>query len=97
MPTIKEWLKLPDNFLGDVQENWSLGPCIDYRDADKQVGTAGKALVRKMKKMRYRIMRCRHWGCGWMDHLSFPVVDGDVPTKELEVVEKWWETQHADN
>jgi len=89
MPTIKEYLELPDNFLGDVEENWSLGPCIASRDMDNMAKVNGESLVEMMKGLRYKIIGCSHWGCGWVDHLSFPVVDGDVPTKELEVVEEW--------
>jgi hypothetical protein len=42
-----------------------------------------------MKGLRYKIIGCSHWACGWVDHLSFPVVDHGVPTKELDVVEEW--------
>lgn len=97
MPTIKQYLKLPDNFLGDVQENWSLGPCINSSMADERARADGKMLVRRMKKLRHKIIRCHHWGCGWVEHVSFPVVENGVSTKELEVVEKWVEDCNADN
>jgi len=75
MPTIKDYLELPDGFTGDVEENWSLGPCINFRDVDNRGKVNGDYLVKMMKGLRYKIIRCHHWGFGWVEHLSFPVQD----------------------
>lgn len=81
----KEALARPSDFgyFGDREgmfETWTLGPVIQTRDS----GIRGKANASTIKTMLksdpsleddWEITGCKHWAVGWVDQLSFRVID----------------------
>lgn len=99
---IKEALKRPGDFgyHGDLDlfETWSIGPCILTRDSDLVEKANCESLLAMLEEIEdisedYQITRCNHWGCGWVDHLSFRAVenDGKTPTKVFKVIKSFYD------
>lgn len=88
---IAEWkaeaLKRPSEFgyFGDNEElfeTWSLGICIENRDSrlrEKANASSIKSILKADSSLEedWEITGCRHWAVGWVDHLTFRVVDAD--------------------
>lgn len=88
---IEDWkrraLSRPDSFAywgkGDgMFETWSLGPVIQSRDSkilEEANARSIKATLESDPSLEgeWKITQCNHWAHGWVDHLSFRVVDSD--------------------
>jgi len=88
---ISEWkreaLSRPGDFgyFGDREgmfETWTLGPTIETRDSDireKSNAQAIKAMLKSDPSLEedWEITGCKHWAVGWVDHLSFRVLDDE--------------------
>lgn len=86
---IEQWKKKaltpPDSFAyfgGDDEmfATWSLGPMIESRDSpiiDKANAQSIKDTLREDASLSedWRITECSHWAVGWVNHLSFRVID----------------------
>jgi hypothetical protein len=80
---IRDALTLPDSFAyrGElpIGETWSLGPVILTRDSDLLGESNAKTIKRVFEEEvpadQWTITGCSHWACGWVEHLSFLVLD----------------------
>lgn len=101
---IKEALKEPTSFAyfgsrGESQMfiTWSLGPVFRTRDSEVIAQSNARILIKKLEsdptlKDEWTITGCSHWACGWVDHLSFRVLDNDnKPTRIFRVIKGWFE------
>lgn len=95
-------LKCPDSFafFGDDEEmftTWSLGPVIVHRDSgllDQSNAASLRKLLASMPDLAddYRTTECNHWAVGWVNHLSYRVVDSDgKPTKVARIIKGWFD------
>lgn len=86
---IDEWkadaLRRPSDFgyFGDNEEmfeTWTLGPVIETRDSEIRE-KANAASIKKMLESDpsleedWEITGCKHWAVGWVDQVSFRVID----------------------
>lgn len=95
-------LKSPSDFgySGDNEkmfETWSLGPVIETRDSGLLDKSNAKALLNYLKVEHkdleddWTITSCSHWAVGWVNHLSFRVIEKDgTPTRMFRVVKAWF-------
>jgi hypothetical protein len=82
---IKGMLKVPRDFgysgnNRDMFKTWTLGPIIQHRDSGLLEQSNAKAIQEYLESMPdlnddWEITSCNHWGVGWVDHLSFRVLD----------------------
>lgn len=82
---IEEALREPSDFgySGDNEElfkTWTLGPCILCRDSSLREETTTADFLafwrrRYPEGQEWGVVRCSHWAVGWVDHLSFKLVD----------------------
>jgi hypothetical protein len=98
---IEKALERPRSFgyAGDQEgmfETWSLGPIIRTRDSDLREQSNADALIKHLESDStladdWRITGASHWAVGWVDHLSFRVVeaDGKTPTRIARVLKEW--------
>lgn len=74
---VREALKEPDGFSGELAENWSIGPVVGGRDFDSlrdQVNI--DVLKTRLEQVPgWQIIHCGHWGHGWVEHLTFKVIE----------------------
>jgi hypothetical protein len=99
---IAEWkseaLARPSDFGygGDNEElfeTWSLGITIETRDSgirEKANASAIKTMLKADPSLEedWEIVGCRHWAVGWVDHLSFRVLDEDGSISRISRVIK---------
>lgn len=92
---IKEALQCPDSFgyNGDLDlfNTWSLGPQVDMRGSDLRMQSNSEAMQAELQRLEkageiepesWKLISCRHWGFGWVEHLAFKAIDDDgEPTK----------------
>lgn len=99
-PRIKQWLKRPDSFAyyGDlpIGETWSQGPVIRTRDSDLMEESNADALIKWLESKTeledlWQIQNASHWAVGWVDHLSFRVLndDGTVCDPMVNFILEW--------
>lgn len=102
---IREALRLPDNF-GSIDDRfrhcgpdrtWALGPVILTRDSGLR-DQSNSAAVRRMLESDptladdWTITGANHWACGWVEHLSFRVVDPDgTPSRVARVIKGFYD------
>lgn len=82
---VRRYLERPRDFLygGDNKEmfiTWSIGPTIDYRDADTARRAQGEAKLRSIRNRfkegeDFKVERFSHFLVGWVEHLTFRVID----------------------
>ncbi len=76
-------------------EHWCVGPVVKHRDSDLLTNVNYTKLVealedRKDLEGQWEIHRFSHWAVGWVDHLSFRVLDEDgKPSAAFHFVKKW--------
>lgn len=78
---------------------WSLGPILRTRDSDLLAESNADALEKHLEEDYpelgddWYVTSCDHWGPGWVDHLSFRVLepDGVTPTKIYDVLKDWYD------
>ncbi len=102
--TIKLALMRPDSFglspnhphYDDLFVTWSLGPVIATRDSKLMDQSNSAALLAHLKtdptlKNDWMITTCDHFGCGWVEHLSFRAVIKRTrePTRIFRVLQDW--------
>ncbi len=102
---IREALKLPDNF-GSIDDRfrhcepdrtWALGPVILTRDSgllDQSNSAAIRSMLESDPSLAddWTITGANHWACGWVDHLSFRVVEPDgTPTRVARVIKGFYD------
>lgn len=99
---IADALSMPSDFgyRGDNEElfeTWSLGPVIETRDSDLLTKANRAALMRHLESDPsladdYSIVGASHWACGWVDHLSFRVLDSEgKQTRIARVLAEWFD------
>lgn len=99
---IADALAMPSDFgyRGDNEElfeTWSLGPIIETRDSDLLTRANRVALMRYLESDPsladdYSIVGASHWACGWVDHLSFRVLDSEgKQTRIARVLAQWFD------
>ncbi len=84
---IQKALKRPNDFgyFGsnpDMFKTWSLGPVILTRDSrlvDESNASAIKKTLEAIPEIKedWDILSANHWACGWVEHLTFRVLDPD--------------------
>lgn len=96
-------LKRPDSFAyfgdrrGEMFVTWCLGPIIETRDSGILDKSNADVLRKRLEAIpefegQYEIERASHWAVGWVDHLSFRVLDGDgKPTPIARYLKGWFE------
>jgi len=80
-------------------ETWSLGPVIKTRDSNNLELSNHDMLIKHLEENHpeleddYQVTGCNHWAVGWVDHLSFKVINEDdgSPTKIFHVVRDWFD------
>ena len=107
---IEKALEAPRDFgySGDNEEmfeTWALGPVIRTRDSDLAEESNAAALEKTLEeyekkglieKNSYEISGARHWAVGWVDHLSYQVIDDDgEPTNTARFVKAWFDYLRA--
>ena len=96
---IKEVCSLPSDFGWQdpadeegEEGTWTLGPLVDMRDSDPLLQANGQTMVAVMTELfgsegieaGWQITRCRHWGWGWVEHLSCRALDAEgMPTPQI--------------
>lgn len=100
---VQQALQRPSDFGyfgGDpaMFDTWSLGPVIRHRDSGLLDQSNAEALEAHLKSdasldADWRISGCSHWAVGWVDHLSFRVVEDDraTPTRIARVLKAWFD------
>lgn len=80
----------------EMFKTWSLGPTIQHRDSGLLDRSNALALRRYLEKDPsladdYTIMSASHWAVGWVEHISFRVVDPDgSPSRIFRVLTAWF-------
>ncbi len=94
-PMMAEAIAVPDGFAHGFPppwENglWSLGPQIDGRQSSYVCQANRISLLQLLDQdprfeggRDYVVQRCRHWGWGWVEHLTFRALDADGAPTEL--------------
>ena len=100
-PQIANWIsqatQRPQDFgyHGDnkeIFETWSLGQVIQHRDSGILDKSNAAAIVKHLEsdpslKEDWEVISCSHWGVGWVEQLSFKVVDEDGnPSRVARVI-----------
>jgi hypothetical protein len=98
---IKEALQRPSSFgySGDLPlfKTWSLGPVVDHRDATILAKANWQALAKELERHpewseQWAITGATHWATGWVDHLSFQVLDDQgEPTNIARFLKGWFD------
>lgn len=101
---IEEALLRPDQFglssdhphYREMFETWSLGPVVDQRDATMLAKANWAALQRELERHpewedQWSITGSSHWAVGWVDHLSFQVLDNGEPTEIFRFLKGWFD------
>jgi len=98
---ISEALQRPGSFgySGDLPlfTTWSLGPVVDQRDATILAKANWEALKRELKEHPewehdWEVTGSSHWAVGWVDHLSFKVLDDKgEPTEIFRFLKGWFD------
>lgn len=97
---VREALSRPSDFgySGNLPmfETWSLGPVVDQRDATLLAKANWAALQRELTEHpgwedQWSITGASHWAVGWVDHLSFQVLDDNGVTKIAEFLKGWFD------
>lgn len=97
----REALTSPRDFayFGDLDlgTTWSLGPVILTRDSDLLAQSNGAATVAAFEAAHgpegeengWVITRCSHWAVGWVEHLSFRVLEEDgTPSRQCVTMQE---------
>lgn len=63
-------------------DTWALGPVIEHRDSGLLDKSNAAVLKRELEKRPeweddWRITPCNHWAVGWVDHLSYRVIESE--------------------
>jgi hypothetical protein len=86
-------------YFGDndqMFETWTLGPVIEHRDSGLIDRSNAEALRRFLAKDPtltddYSIAEASHWAVGYVEHLSYRVVDADgKPSRIARIVKAWF-------
>lgn len=103
---IQDALQRPPDFgyHGDIDElfiTWTLGPVIETRDSTLLEKSNAIVLKRELEAAvkegeidadNWQITSCNHWAVGWVNHLSFKVLDDNgEPTKEWYWFQEWFD------
>jgi hypothetical protein len=94
---IAQALKRPSDFgyrgdNGQMFQTWSLGPVIQHRDSDLLEKSNAKSIIKTLEsdpslEGDWELVSCSHWGVGWVEHLSFRVIDEDEkPSRVARVI-----------
>jgi hypothetical protein len=99
---VEDALKRPRDFGygGEIEgmfKTWSIGPVIQSRDSRLLEKSNAAALVKHLEsdpslEGEWEVNSANHWAVGWVDHLSFKVLDENgEPTRVFRVLEAWKE------
>jgi hypothetical protein len=99
---IEELLDYPSDFgyFGDNKElfkTWTLGPVVVHRDSGLLDQSNSKALKNYLNEIvdledSYEFIECNHWAVGWVEHLTYKVIDeNNKPTKIAKIVKAWFD------
>lgn len=101
---IQKMLRLPDYFsassghpVSEDPEHWCLGPVIRTRDSGLIDQSNAAMLEKHLESMPeleedWSIQSASHWACGWVDHLSFRLLDSEGKvTKIYHVLREWFD------
>lgn len=103
---IQKWiadaLKRPSDFGygGDNEqmfETWTLGPVIQHRNSDILDKSNAKSMIATLESdpslsEDWEVVSCGHWAVGWVEHLSFRVVDEDGnPSRVARVIKGFFD------
>lgn len=103
---IKKALRRPDSFgmfssadhYEDMFKTWSLGPVILTRDSEALERSNAFVLKRELAKFpewaeQWYIFDANHWAVGWVEHLSFQVIDEKgEPTDVAKWIKSWFDS-----
>lgn len=103
---VRQALAIPEKFeyrgklpLGTT---WSLGPVVDHRDATMLAKANYAALLLELERhpeweSQWALTAASHWGTGWLEHLSFEVLDEhDRPTNIFRFLKGWFDALSDD-
>lgn len=104
MDEIRELLKHPENCFIDGQhpamedpEHWCVGPVIRTRDSSLMEESNADALDKALHEHPeweedWETHTFNHWAVGWVEHLSFRVLDAESkPTAVYEFLKEWFD------
>ncbi len=100
---IQEALRPPGDFglsssadhADEIGTTWSLGPIIETRDSSLRDRANRIALIRYLESVPeladdWTITGASHWAVGWVDHLTYRVVDSDgSPSRMMRELIVW--------
>jgi hypothetical protein len=75
----------------DMFNTWSLGPMLETRDSGMIAKSNAHAMTTELQRLEeageiepdsWEVISCGHWGCGWVEQLTFQAIDDDgEPTR----------------
>lgn len=97
---VKKLLERPEDFIyGGSNElmfrTWSIGPVVNYRDATDLQRHTGERKVAGLKNSGfkegedYRIERFSHFLVGWVEHLTYRVLETEGDPSSVTKVARW--------
>jgi len=100
---IRDALTMPADFglsssadhYDEIGETWALGPIIETRDSSLHDRANRIALIRYLESIPeladdWTITHASHWAVGWVDHLSYRVLDADgEPSRMFRELAVW--------
>lgn len=102
---VREALELPRDFgySGDLDlgNTWALGPVIRTRDSSLleesnadalEAALAAATKAKEVESDSWEVTHSSHWAVGWVDHLSYQVIDAQGnPTRMARWLKRWFE------
>lgn len=77
---------------------WTLGPVLRTRDSGLLEQSNASVLIARLEESSelsedWRETHAGHWACGWVDHLSFRVLedDGETETEVYRWLSQWFD------
>lgn len=89
---IRQALECPSDFgppdIEGLFETWSIGPVILTRDSETRERANCEAILIRLEEHPeweddWQITRCSHWAVGWVEHLTFRVLDDEGRVSDI--------------
>lgn len=95
--TVRKLLERPPDFLyaGDNKQlfkTWTLGPVIDYRDADSTKRAMYRRRIKTLEKRfdeDFLVERFNHFAVGWVENLTYRVLFNENDLTSVTPIAKY--------
>jgi len=94
---ISDSLARPDDFTSDLDATWALGPVVDRRGGLSLLDQANANTLRSRLAAhpewvhQWGMLRAQHWAVGWVDHLTFQVLEAGQVTAVATFIEHFFD------